>query len=251
MVNIPNFYDRCVALLASQFQIRLPDGGRTNFQKMLFAISTMSQLINDQETLLQTMRYLNTAQGVQLDGIGQIVGLPRNPNETDANYRERLQFQIFVNGSSGTPEQVMRILAFLTRANKIWFFEAYPASYTMATDGLVFPNPPSDLVTAIQSASPAGVEFSAVIATYGTVPFVFSGDPFISPFFVAPNPNDILELHQFQADPGTGPEDFFVNSGQTDNPDFGGGFAEALGFYPNYTYDNTGAGQLTEAIMAI
>ncbi len=251
MVDIPNYYDRCVALLASQFQIRLPSGARTNFQKMLFAISTMSQLINTQETLLQTMRYLNTAEGIQLDGLGQILGLPRIPGESDADYRERLQFQIFVNNSSGTPEEVIKILAFLTRASKIWYQETYPAAYIMTTNGLTFPNPPSDLVPAIQSASPAGVEFSAVIAIYGTNPFAFSNDPFNSQFFVSPNPNDPTELHPFQVDPGSGAQDFYVNAGQTSDPDFGGGFAEALGVYPNYTYDNTGAGQMAEAIMAI
>ena len=104
MVDIANYYERGVALLASQFQIRNPDGSPTNLQKIIKAIASQAQKINTQQQLLQTMRYLNTAQGVQLDGLGQILGLARIPGESDASYREALQFQIFINQSHGTPE---------------------------------------------------------------------------------------------------------------------------------------------------
>ena len=195
------------------------------------------------------MRYLNTAQGVQLDGLGQILGLERTPGESDASYREALQFQIFVNQSHGTPEEVIKILKFLTDATKVWYSEVYPAAYQMATNGLIFPPNPSDLVAAIQNVSPAGVHFLALTATYNTNPFVFSGDPFDEQFFVAPNPADPTELHPLQVDPGTGPVDFFIQRGETTNPDFGGGFAEAIGENPTISVDTTGAGQLAEAIQ--
>lgn len=264
MVDIPDYYDRAVSLLASQFQIRLPDGARTNFQKMIYAISTQSQFIQDQINLLDSMRSLDTAQGVQLDGLGQIIGLARVPGQPDDSaiidgvyvqgYRESLQFQIFINQSSGTPEQVIAILKFLTQATKIWYNEVYPAAYQMATNGLVFPPNPSDLVAAIQSVSPAAVNFIGVTATYNTNPFVFSNDPFDEQLYVAPNIADPLELHPFQVDPGAGNVDLFINRGQTTNPDFGGGFAEAIWVneptIPEvYVIDTTGAGQLAEVIM--
>ena len=65
MSDIPNYYERAIALLASQFQIALPDGTKSNFQKLIYAIETEIQEIQNQETLLQTLRYLNTAMGIQ------------------------------------------------------------------------------------------------------------------------------------------------------------------------------------------
>ncbi len=250
MVDIPNYYERAIALLASQFQIKMPDGSRTNFQKMLYAIITQIQSIQTQENLLIEMRSLDTAQGAQLDGLGQIIGLARVPGQSDASYRQALQFQVFVNQSSGTPEQVIQILKFLTQANTIFYDEFYPAAYLMTTDGLIFPDNPSDIVGVIQASSPAGVEFLGLTAIYDTVPFVFSNDPFNEQFYVAPNIADSFELHPLQVDGGSGPENFFINRGETTDPDFGGGFSEAiLLIYPNYDYDNVGAGQLAEFIQ--
>ena len=249
MVNIPNYFERAVALLASQFQIRNADGSLTNLQKLIQSLCGQAQVINTQQQLLQTMRYLNTAEGAQLDGLGQILGLARIPGQIDESYREDLQFQIFINGSNGTPEQLIKILKFLTDASKIWYWELYPAGYEMATNGLIFPEPPSDLISLIQDVSPAGVEFVVLVAIYNTNPFTFSSDPITEQLYVAPNPNDPTEINPLEVDPGSGAVDFYIQRGQTVDPNFGGGFAEALGGYPNYTIDSTGAGQLAEAIM--
>lgn len=260
MVDIPNYYERAYSLLASQFQIRNPDGSRTNLQKLIYAIETQFQEIQTQENLLQTMRYLDTAQGVQLDGLGQIIGLTRIAGQPDDSetiddvyvigYREALQFQIFINESSGTPEQMISILQFLTHATKIWYLEVYPAAYQMATNGLIFPPNPSDLVTVIQDVSPAAVEFIGVTATYNTNPFSFSNDPFNEQLWVAPNPNDPSEINPFEVNiPPLTP--FYIQRGETVNPDFGGGFAEAILIsYPTFSIDTTGAGQLPEILQA-
>lgn len=249
MVDIPNYFERAIALLASQFQIRNPDGSLTNLQKLVQALSGQAQVINTQQQLLLTMRSLNTAQGIQLDGLGQILGLPRISGQSDASYREDLQFQVFINGSNGTPEELIHILKFLTDATDVWYLELYPAAFWMTTNGLTFPPTPSDLVSIIQNVSPAGVEFVTLVATYDTNPFVFSSDPFTEQFFVAPNPNDPLQLNPLEVNPGLGPVDLYIQRGQTHNPNFGGGFAEALGNYPSYTYDDIGAGQFAEAIQ--
>ena len=256
MANITNFYERAVALLASQFQIRNPDGSPTNLQKIIQAIANQAQDINTQQQLLMTMRYLNTAEGLQLDGLGQILGLARIPGQTDSSYREDLQFQIFINQSHGTPEEVMKILKFITDSSMVWYSELYPAAYQMAANGFVGLDAvidptanPSDIIGLIQSVSPAGVAFVALAATYNTNPFVFSSDPFNEQFYVAPNIADPFDLHPLDVDPGTGAVPLFIQRGETVNPNFGGGFAEALGNYPNYTIDTTGAGQLAEAIQ--
>ena len=249
MLDIPNYFEREIVLLASQFQIALPNGDLTNFQKLLKAFCRMYQLIQSEMKLLVTKRTLSGAEGVQLDGLGEILGLPRMSGQSDESYREDLEFQVFVNFVSGTPEQVIKIIKFLTEANKVWYTEFYPAAYMLTTDGLFFPDPPQDLVPAIQSYSPAGVEFIGVTAIYDTNPFSFSSDPFTEQLYVAPDPNNPLQLNPLEVDPGSGAVPFFIQRGQTTDPDFGGGFSEALGDYPSYTYDNTGAGQLAEFIQ--
>lgn len=249
MSDITNFFDRSIALLAGQFQDKLPDGGLTNFQKLILIFCIVAQEVNTQEQALLTERSLDTAIGAQLDGLGQILGLARIPGQSDEDYREALKFQIFINGSHGTPEEMISIILFLTKGSIAWYIELYPAAYQLITNGLVFPPDPSELISTMQSVSPAGVEFVALTATYNENPFAFSSDPVTSQFFVAPNPDDITEIDPFQVNPGTGAVDFFVQAGETTNPNFGGGFAEALGTYPTYTIDETGAGKLAEAIQ--
>ena len=248
MANIQNYFQRAVALLASQFQIENPDGSLTNLQKMIQALSMQAQVLNTQEQALQTMRYLETAVGVQLDGLGQILGLARIPGQTDDSYREDLQFQIFVNESNGTPEEMIYILKYLTDASMVWYNEIYPAAYQMATNGLSFPPSPSDLLPAIQIASPAGVSFAALTATYDKNPLVFSSDPITEQFYVSPDPNYPSSLNPFEVNPGAGAVDLYIQRGEVVNPDLGGCLAEALGEYPTYTIDETDAGQLAEAI---
>lgn len=256
MVDIPNYFQRAIDLLVSQFQIKNPDGSLTNLQKAVAAITSQAQLINTQQQLLINNRSLNTAQGVQLDGLGQIIGLKRIPGQSDDSYREDLQFQIFINQSHGTPEEVIYVLSFLTEATDIWYIECYPAAYQMATNGIygldALVNPldnPSAISQAVQNISPAGVQYIGTTATYNTNPFVFSSDPFAEQLFVSPDPSNPLELHPFRVDPGSGLVDFYVQRGETTNPNFGGGFAEAIGEPPNFIgVDTNGAGQLTEFI---
>ncbi len=268
MVDIPNYYERMIALLASQFQGATANGGLTNFQNLLYAIAHQFQDIQTQENLLNSMRELNTAQGVQLEGnvikngqnvlvgLGTILGLDRIVGQPDddsiidgkqvTGYRQDLQFQIFVNNSQGTPEEVIYMLFYLTKATKVWYNECYPASYQMATNGLTFPPFPSDIVGAIQQVSPAGVDFIAVTAIYNTNPLVFSSDPIDEQFYVAPNPDDPSQSNLFQVNAGAGAENFFIQRGETVNPDFGGFFAEGN---TNNSVNEVGAGSIAEAIM--
>lgn len=172
MVQITNHFQRAISLLASQFRKNKPDGSLTNFQKLIQALVEPAQEIENVNWELKTERWLNTAIGTQLDGLGQIIGIARNPGESDEDYRERLQFQIFINSSKGTPEDVIRIIEFLTKSDRIIYHETYPAAFQLETDGLVFPTPPNELVTAIKNASPAGVNYAPITATYN-VPISF------------------------------------------------------------------------------
>lgn len=242
MALIPNHVQRAIALLAGQFQQSLLDGEYSRFQRLIRAFVTSMQEVDDVDQTLKFDRSIDTSIGVQLDGLGQILGLSRLPDESDDDYREKLKFQIFINQSNGTPEEVIAVLKFLTKANKIRYHEYYPAAFQMDTDGTTFSVPPEQLVSAIQSVSPAAVQYTPITATYGVpLPFVFSGDPIIELINVAPFEETPFDLRNLQVQIV---DLLAVNAGNVINPTFGGCFAEF-----GTPLDITGAGQLAEVIM--
>lgn len=242
MALIPNHVQRAIALLAGQFQQSLLDGEYSRFQRLIQAFVTQFQEIDDVDQTLKSQRSIETSVGVQLDGLGQILGLSRLPDESDDDYREKLKFQIFINKSNGTPEEIIAVLKFLTKATKIRYHEYYPAAFQMDTDGITFSVPPEQLVSAIQSVSPAAVQYTPITATYGApLPFVFSGDPIIDLLDVAPFESTPFDFRNLQVQVV---DLLAVNAGNVVNPTFGGCFAEF-----GTPIDTTGAGQLAEVIM--
>jgi hypothetical protein len=246
MYDIQNFYERTIALLASQFQEGRRDGSKTNFQKFLAAMVTPCYDVNNTEVQLNALRWLATAQGVQLDQIGTILGLARLPDQSDGQYREALYFQTFINASTATPEEAIRTLKFLTKATNIKYLEPHPAFYQMRTDGLPenFSIPPDQIVVAISSISPAGVQYVPITCFFGNVPpFVFSSDPLVEDFYVAPDPDDLTVINPFHVSPdGIASDQFAINKGLTVSTGTGGGFAED-------GYPVPGAGHLAEVLV--
>lgn len=242
MPYLNNIVDRTLALLVGQFRGTTPSGDLTNLQKLIKSFALSIQDVEDTLEELRSQRNIDTAVGVQLDGLGQILGLERLDGEDDEDYRERLKFQIFVNQGTGTPEEVIAILTFLTNATRVRYIEYYPAAYQMITNGTTFPDPPEDLVTALQEASPAAVQYVPITATYGVdVPFVFGADSVFEPLVIT-DPSDPSLFENLELDTG---DLLYVNASQfSDNPE-GGGFAE----YGSPSIDTTGAGQLCEVIM--
>ena len=67
------------------------------------------QDIEDAAWEVATLRYLDTAEGVQLDTIGVLVGAPRG-NLTDVQYKTRLKAQIIILRAEGVPPQIQQLL---------------------------------------------------------------------------------------------------------------------------------------------
>lgn len=214
MVKITNHYERAIALLASQFRESASDGGRTLFQKLIGVFVQSFQELDDVNQELLNNRWLNTAEGVQLDGIGQIVGLPRVPGQSDADYREALQFQIFINSSNGTPEEAIKVLAFLTKGTDVWYHELIPAAFEMRTNGTTLPTPPNLLVTAMNSISPAAVQYVPIgVRYFDGLPLGFSSDPILEDFYVAVG--DPTNIHPFEVNNSGTDAQLQINRGET------------------------------------
>lgn len=241
MVQITNQFQRALALLVSQFRGQKTNGDLTNLQKLLKILVTPAQELEDVKWQLKTQRWLSTSLGVQLDEIGVILGLPRKAGESDDDYRERLQFQIFINNTSGTPEEVMAVLAFLTNATHVSIHDIGIAAFQLETNGLKFPNPPNDLNDGIFQVSPAGVNYAPIVATYNVpISFELGGDLTDQPLFVQPNTADINEYVNLEMELYN--KILYVASGEVESNGTNGGLDELD--FPIAT-----AGQLSELIQ--
>jgi len=81
---------------------------------------------------LKTGVQLNNAIGVQLDGIGDLVGIPRFTDD-DNLYRTAIRFQISLNNSNGTPEDIISFLQQQTSA----VTSKYQTSKPLASPGCI------------------------------------------------------------------------------------------------------------------
>lgn len=97
-------------------------------------------------------RGISTAIGAQLDLIGKIVGEARK-GRTDEPYRQALYLRIFINNSEGTPNDLIQLLKISTQASATGYWEHYPASVHLLTNGTI----DSSLPSSLKKAAPAGV----------------------------------------------------------------------------------------------
>ena len=108
---------------------------------------------------LLTKRWLSTSEGVQLDRLGELLGIDREGRD-DESYRAALRFQVFLNISKGTPEDLIVATRVTTNASFVRYWENYPAGVQIFTNG--------DRVLDVSGAEPQDFRF------------VFeNGDPFI------------------------------------------------------------------------
>ena len=99
--------------------------------------------VHDFFTQLRILRWLKTAEGIQLDGIGNIVDLSRtqaliwsnlagqNVPMDDELYRLYLMFKIFLNTSEGTYADIVRALKMFWPRTPIYYSERLENPATM------------------------------------------------------------------------------------------------------------------------
>lgn len=182
LTPINDHIQRALDALPQQFK------NKVNWEKLINILIAPFQELEDVAQDLLTNRALDTAIGVQLDGIGQIVGLARN-GMNDEQYRFALRFKIFINISSGEAETLIRALKYFTDANYIKYDPLYPAGFQMFTDGSVIPD---NLIPTMQSIAMAGVSYIPVAASFGQIHFAFSDDVRYMDFLL--NNGDLLLL---------------------------------------------------------
>lgn len=146
---------------------------------MAAIVAPLTVLENDADEL-NTKRWIDTAEGAQLDGCGYIVGEYRNGRDDDA-YRYAIRFRVFVNVSNGTPTDLIRGLKFLTTPTDSQYIEAYPATAILFTNGYFVQ---SDIHTQMQDLSPAGISDVPVLVSFADKPFRFGKESVPGELFV-------------------------------------------------------------------
>ena len=161
-------------------------------------VAPLTALENDADEL-GTKRWIDTAEGVQLDGCGYIVGEHRQGRD-DAAYRDAIRFRVFVNVSNATPTDLIRGTKFLTAPTDCQYFEMYPASAMIFTNGYFVPE---NIHDQIQDLSPAGISDVPVLVSFADEPFRFGKEPAPGELFVN-NANDYLTANTSDIQVSTG-----------------------------------------------
>ena len=144
-------------------------------------VNQFQTVVNDAEEL-KTKRWIDTAEGVQLDGCGAIVGELRQ-GKNDEDYREAIKFRIFVNTSNGTAEDLIKGIRLLTFPDDVQYIEQYPATAMIFTNGPIIS---SGLQETIQDISPVAISDVQILFNYAI------GKPFR---FAKSQPDSVLRVN--------------------------------------------------------
>ena len=140
-----------------------------NMLNLLSAIASIKQEIEHVALDLLDKRTLANAEGTQLDGLGELVGLLRE-GRTDDEYRTEIGIQIQINLSGGQIEILIGVVSSLTGSTLVQLTESYPAKISISFNGTA----PTNLSSVVNSLKAAGVELT--LTQISLVPFVFEGD---------------------------------------------------------------------------
>lgn len=138
-------------------------------QQLIRAILTPLTSIEIDADSLVLERWIDTAEGVQLDGVGNIVNELRN-GRNDDDYRQAIRFRVFVNISRGTPADMLHGVKVLTNPTDTQYFEVYPATVLIFTNGFFID---SSISNAVHDLTPAAVD-SRLLVSFADAPFRFS-----------------------------------------------------------------------------
>lgn len=144
-----------------------------NIQAILDALVGPYQTLEDAFNDLNTKRGFAAAEGVQLDRLGDIVGIARS-GLTDDVYRTRIKIRVIQNLSQGEPDRLIQVYEFLLGASIVLYQENYPAGLALMANAEIPYGQATLIYEQLQNIAPAGVRVDS-IGTYAGLGFLFSG----------------------------------------------------------------------------
>lgn len=148
------------------------DEGSITYEWML-SVSDEMDRFDIQQGNLRLSIFIDTALAEELDAIGALFRLPRNPGESDAVYRGRIKSAAAIFRSSGTKPGIRAALVDLAGVDPgdVTITEDFPANPLKFDVDITFSTPESLLlkdaaVQAVQDAKAAGT-YAQMIFTLG------------------------------------------------------------------------------------
>lgn len=151
--------------------------------KMFDLLDPFIQEIQDIEYALSDLelkRAVSTAEGTQLDRVGDTVGQPRL-GAIDSVYRASILLKIILNTASGDPETVIAYLKRITNSSNVLCIETYPAGVLYDVDGDQTLVLGSDLKHVVEKVLPASVKLRIVYINPAYSPFTFGPEGAYTP----------------------------------------------------------------------
>lgn len=148
-----------------------------NLELLARAYAAELQALDTAATELLTLTTLEGAEGVQLDGLGQIIGTARQGLD-DEPYRSLLRAQIAINKAGGAIEQLNEIVRLATNTtiadDAFTLVESFPADFKIDFTQILDPDVGPITAEAMYRAKAAGVH--GVFEYHDTEPvFAFDG----------------------------------------------------------------------------
>jgi hypothetical protein len=171
--QITDHVDAALARTPQQFK------GKDNFEDLLTAGATEAQNVEDAFWDLFTLRFLDTAEGAQLDILGAIVGQDRGGLDDD-DYLVYIRARILANNSEGIADTLIAVVkqAVNDSGATITFEPQYPAGLVIKVNGVAVTAGDSEIIASLlRDATSAGVR--SILETSSSVPantFTFASE---------------------------------------------------------------------------
>ena len=176
--KITDYDVRCLEFLASQFDNA--DNLKGFIQAIIESVQDCEDVADD---LLTDRLNLLSAEGIQLDNIGEIVGVSRN-GLSDIPYRFQLYYAMMRNSALPTPDEIVQSIKYVTFSTYMRYWELIPAAFQLHFNGDIPLTGGTDtensarLADLVDNLAPAGVNIELVkeYDIVGYEPFVFAND---------------------------------------------------------------------------
>lgn len=146
---------------------------KPNFEAIVSTFSYQIQELEDAFFQLLESRSIDTSIGLQLDNLGSIVDEKRE-GLSDNDYRLKLIAKIAVNTSQGTPEDLINIFKIFMQADRVAFFEYFPATIQLVAQDAQPISSIQRIKDALNRTKPAGIAFDSLILVNASPPFCFA-----------------------------------------------------------------------------
>jgi hypothetical protein len=148
--------------------------GQPNLKAFLDALVTPIQTLEDAFNNLNLSRALLTAEGVQLDRLGDIVGIKRL-GLSDAVFRSRIKIRVIQNLSQGEPDRLIQVYESLLNASLVVYQEHYPAGAALMGNAEIPSGQETLIYQNVQNIAPVGVRVDYIETFPSVAPFAFAG----------------------------------------------------------------------------